>query len=130
HDPTAKTIPRAMTVVTSAHPIIAICADSLPGIGCRLLDGGMVVEIARAFTQQKKVFVRLRTAVLDALGHRVWLRPDDVLAQIPTVGAQGESNGPWDADQVFRFQAGGNFRHHYLRTMRIWYVNFLLPTVF
>jgi hypothetical protein len=39
--------------------------------------------------------------------HRVRLRPDDVRAQIPAVGAEGERDHPRDADQVLRLQPIG-----------------------
>jgi hypothetical protein len=54
--------------------------------------------------------VRLRRPVGDALGHGVGLRPDDVAAEIPAVGAEGEGEKPGDANEVFGFQAVDVFR--------------------
>src|SRR5574343_1331796 len=60
--------------------------------------------IPLAFAQQEQVFMRLRTSILHALRHWVRLVPDDVLAQIPTIGLKGEGDSPWDAYQVFMLQ--------------------------
>src|SRR5262249_23249541 len=44
--------------------------------------------------------------VLDALRHGVGLVPDDLLAEIPTVGSKGKRQHPGQAHQVFLLQAG------------------------
>jgi hypothetical protein len=44
-----------------------------------------VVMVFRRLAHQENVFVRLGAAVGDAFWHRVGLRPDDVLAQIPAI---------------------------------------------
>jgi hypothetical protein len=53
---------------------------------CRFGNGLAIVKISPALAQQEQVLVRLGAAVGYALGHRVRLRPDDVLAQIPAIG--------------------------------------------
>src|SRR5574337_1591 len=58
-----------------------------------------VPVVPRALAQEKEVLMRLRAAIAYRLGHRVWLVPNDVLAQIPTVGLQRERDAPRDADQ-------------------------------
>ena len=49
--------------------------------------------------------MRLRRPVGHRLGHRVWLRPDDVRSQVPAIGLQREGEAPRDADQVLRRNA-------------------------
>ena len=49
--------------------------------------------------------MRLGAAVGHALGHRIGLRPNNVLAQNPPIGLQGESHAPRDSDQVLPGQA-------------------------
>ena len=44
-------------------------------------------------------------AVFDALRHRVFLHPDDVVSQIPSCIAKGESQHPRNTDHVFRLAA-------------------------
>ena len=39
-------------------------------------------------------------AVFTALGHRIFLHPDDVVAEIPAVITQGKRQHPRDADEV------------------------------
>src|SRR3990167_9863 len=74
--------------------------------GCRgLLDGLRVVEVSRVLRQEEHIFMRLRRAVRDALGHRIRLRPDDVAAEIPSVGLEGEGDTPRHSDEIFRFEA-------------------------
>jgi hypothetical protein len=49
------------------------------------------------------VLVRLRRPVRHALGHRVRLVPDDVAAEVPAVGAEGERDHPRHTEQVLGF---------------------------
>ena len=51
--------------------------------------------------------MRAGRAILDALGHRVWLVPHNVTAQIPAIILQGERQPPRNADQVLWLQALG-----------------------
>ena len=63
-----------------------------------------------ALGQQEQVLVRLGRAVGDRLGHRVGLCPDDVGAQVPAIGSEGEGDHPGDADEVFGLEAGRDVR--------------------
>jgi hypothetical protein len=54
--------------------------------------------------QEKDGFMRLGAAISNALGHWIGLRPNNFLAQIPTVGLQSEGKPPGDANEVFRFE--------------------------
>ena len=60
-----------------------------------------VVEIPRRLLQQEQVLVSLRRPVRHRLRHRVRLRPDDVRAEIPAVGTEGERHQPRDAERSF-----------------------------
>jgi hypothetical protein len=77
----------------------------LARFGQRLRNSLGVVVIPLRLRQQEDILMRLGAAVAHALGHWVRLVPDDVLAQIPAVGAEGEGQHPGDADQVFRLQS-------------------------
>src|SRR5579863_3822668 len=65
----------------------------------------MIKIILGRLAQQEHRLVRLRAAIRHALRHRIGLGPDDLLAQIPAVGAQSESEHPWNAYEVFGFKA-------------------------
>jgi hypothetical protein len=78
----------------------------LHGRSSHRLGNRLSVEIvALALRQQEDVFMRLRAAVAHALGHRVWLVPDDVLPQTPAISLKRQSDAPRNADQVFRLEA-------------------------
>src|SRR5271165_287267 len=62
------------------------------------LDRIGVVVVALALREQEQVFVALSWPIRHALGHRIWLAPDDVAAEIPAIGLQGECHTPRDAD--------------------------------
>jgi hypothetical protein len=55
--------------------------------------------------EQEQVLVRLRRPVRHRLRHRVRLRPDDVGAQVPPVGLEGEREPPRDTDEILRLEA-------------------------
>src|SRR5437867_6267984 len=46
-----------------------------------------------------------RGTVLHALWHGIGLMPDNIAAKKPAVGLERESESPWDAEQVFVFEA-------------------------
>src|SRR6478672_1622613 len=65
-----------------------------------LPDRLRVVEVTGALGQQEEVLVRGGRSVLNALRHRIRLRPDDVAAQVPAIGSEGEGDHPRDPDEI------------------------------
>ena len=63
-----------------------------------------VIKIPRPLRQKEQVFVGLCGSICHALGHGVGLVPDDVRAEIPAIGLQGEGHTPGDAHEVFGFE--------------------------
>ena len=59
-----------------------------------------VVVVPRLLRQQEDVFVGLRAAVGDGLGHGVRFCPDYVLSQIPAVGLERHRNHPRNRNHV------------------------------
>src|SRR6476660_491514 len=60
-----------------------------------------VVQVPLTLAQQKKILVRLCAPVAHAFRHRIRLVPNDVLTEVPAVGAEREGDSPWYAHQVF-----------------------------
>ena len=77
------------------------------GLNCWLFHRLAIIEIPRRLRQQEHILVRLGAAIRYALWHRVRLVPDDILPEIPAIGAQGECQHPRNADQVFVLQPNG-----------------------
>ena len=75
-----------------------------------LFDSTGVKKIALRFGEQENVFMAPGAAVPDALRDAPGLVPDDVLAQIPAVRAQGKGQRPGDADQIFWLHSPGCLR--------------------
>src|SRR5689334_7864162 len=87
----------------SADRIGADAADL--GYGDRLRYRFRIVVVPFRLAEKKYVFMRLCRPVGHTLRHRVWLRPDDIGAQIPAVRLKRKRHAPGDADEVFRFQS-------------------------
>src|SRR6266404_2450509 len=70
-----------------------------------LQDGMSVVVIFLFFAEHEYVLVRSGRTIFHALGHGVRLVPNNIASQIPAVRLQGKGEPPWNADQIFVFQA-------------------------
>ena len=76
---------------------------------CVLPHRLLVEEIPRRASQQVHELMARRRPVGDGLRHRIWLRPDDLGAQIPAVRLQGEREAGGDHAEVFGLEAVGRF---------------------
>src|SRR5439155_21749114 len=63
-----------------------------------------IVKVTCAFGEQEQVFVALGATVGHALGHRVGLRPNDVLPEPPAVSLERERHPPRYACKVLCFE--------------------------
>src|SRR2546422_290436 len=106
----SRVILRSVSVVALLHLHQHRSAD-------RLLDRLRVVKVTLILSQQKQVLVRFCWTVRDALGHRVWLVPDDVAAQIPAVRLKGERHTPGHANKILRLQR----RRRFVRSVLPWH---------
>src|SRR5205814_6717937 len=98
----------------SVHELLVLAADArqllahLAKVGgparARFADRLGVIEVARVFGEQEYVLVGSGRPVSHRFGQRVWLGPDQVGAQIPAVGLEGERHPPGDAHQVLRLE--------------------------
>ena len=52
--------------------------------------------------------MRARDPIPDGFGGGIGLRPDDLLPDHPTVGTEGESQHPWDAENLLASTATGS----------------------
>ncbi len=82
----------------------------------------MVIGILLAFGQHEEIFVRASRPIFHTLRHCVWLMPDDVAAEEPTIVLQRESEAPRDAKQVFVLETGWIVRAHIHRAIWIFLV--------
>src|SRR5207247_9182878 len=62
-----------------------------------------VVIIESRFAQEKDLLMRFRRAILHAFRHRIWLMPNDLASQVPSIGRKSKSQHPRNANQVFGF---------------------------
>jgi hypothetical protein len=76
--------------------------DARPMQRVRVVVGNNIEEISR----RGKCTRVPGTPIRYALWHWVRFVPNDVLAQIPTIGLEGECDAPWDANQIFRSKDG------------------------
>ena len=58
------------------------------------------------FAEEEDGLMGLGAAVGDGFGHGIGFMPDDLLPEIPAVGAEGEGDHPRDAAEVFGLEAG------------------------
>src|SRR3990167_2475357 len=73
-------------------------------VSLRLCNRIGVIIVPLLLREQEQVFVTLCATIGHRFRHRVRLRPDDVLAQIPPIGLQREGDTPGNAYEVFGFE--------------------------
>ena len=87
-------------------PVTGVAGPDMGGFTDRIA----VIEIVFILRQQKDIFVGAGGPVLYRLGLAVRFVPDDIGAEKPTVGLQGECQLPGNADEVLRLETGGRGR--------------------
>jgi hypothetical protein len=67
---------------------------------CAFFHRFVIVVVLLGLGEHEEIFMCSSRAVLDTLGHHIWLVPDDVASEKPAAVLQGEGESPWNSEQI------------------------------